>query len=173
MKRTLVAAMLCLMVTNTTIAIGETEHIETVEAVETLESVEIEPATTTPQPTAEPKTEANVEVIEEREFRVTAYCACEICCGEWAKNRPTDEFGKPIVIGASGTQLKSGDCASPLPFGTEVSLEGYGTVTVEDRTANWIVEKHGENIIDLYMDDHNEALAFGVKYMKGEIKWVD
>jgi 3D (Asp-Asp-Asp) domain-containing protein len=159
MKRTLVATVLCLMIGSTPLKAGEPETVEV-----------IIPKTTTTQEISEPNTDANVKAIDEREFRVTAYCACEICCGEWAKNRPTDEFGKPIIIGASGTQLKSGDCASPLPFGTEISLDGYGTVIVEDRTADWVVDEHGENIIDLYMDDHNEALEFGVKYMKGEIK---
>ena len=158
MKLKLVMALMCLILTNSTLEVGDVERV----------TVTFEDTTTISE---EPKTEADVEAIEidKRTFRVTAYCACEKCCGEWAKNRPTDELGKPIVIGALGTPLTSESCASPLPFGTEISLEDYGVVVVEDRTADWVVNKHGENIIDLYMEDHNEALEFGVKYMEGVI----
>lgn len=41
-------------------------------------------------------------------FRLTAYCPCEKCCGIWAKNRPTDIDGKPIVKTASGQIAKQG-----------------------------------------------------------------
>ena len=110
--------------------------------------------------------------IEEKiQFRVTAYCPCEICCGEWARRRPTDENGEPIVYGAQGVELVDGvSCASPLAFGTEIELDGIGTVKVQDRTANWVVEKHGEHIIDLYMTDHETAWNFEVQYVEGVIK---
>ena len=42
------------------------------------------------------------------EFRITAYCSCEICCGKWAENRPDG-----IVYGASGEELVAG--VSVLP----------------------------------------------------------
>jgi len=103
------------------------------------------------------------------EYRVTAYCSCAKCCGAWAKNRPLDENGNPIVVGSWGRELAAGySAASPMAFGTKVDLEGFGVVEVQDRTADWIVDKHGENIIDIYMTDHEEALEFGVQYMKGE-----
>lgn len=103
-------------------------------------------------------------------FRVTAYCACELCCGEWAKNRPTDELGNPIVIGASNDVLITNvSVASPLPFYTEIELGELGTVVVHDRTAKWVVEKHGEHIIDIYMADHDEARRFGVQYIEGVV----
>lgn len=106
--------------------------------------------------------------IIRKTYRVTAYCACETCCGKWATNRPVDENGLPIVNGASGVRLKSGiSCASPLPFGTTIKLDGYGEVVVHDRTAKWIVEKYGENILDLYFDNHQEALEWGVRYLEG------
>ena len=37
-------------------------------------------------------------------FKLTAYCACEKCCGKYAKNRPVDEYGNPIVYGSSGNE---------------------------------------------------------------------
>lgn len=104
-------------------------------------------------------------------FRVTAYCACKKCCGIWASKRPLDQNGNPIVYGASGEKLIPGvSCASTFPFGTQIELEGYGVVEVQDRTADWVVMMYGENIIDLYMDNHDEAIKFGVKYIEGVVK---
>jgi 3D (Asp-Asp-Asp) domain-containing protein len=111
-----------------------------------------------------------IEPIEVITFRVTAYCACEKCCGKWAKLRPLDSYGNPIVRGAAGTVLATGiSCASPYPFGTEINLDGFGTVIVEDRTAGWVVDKYGENIIDIYFDNHQTAKEFGVKYIEGVV----
>lgn len=103
-------------------------------------------------------------------YRITAYCSCEKCCGEWAKNRPDG-----IVYGASGEELVAGvSCASPLPFGTVVEIEGLGEYVVQDRTAAWVVEKYGEQQIDIYFDNHEAACEFGLKYLnvylKGEPK---
>lgn len=101
-------------------------------------------------------------------FRVTAYCSCEKCCGEWAKNRPNG-----IVYGAAGVELKAGvSCASLLPLGTVVEVEGLGEYIVQDRPAQWVIDKYGENQIDIYFDSHEAASAFGLKqlnvYQKGE-----
>jgi 3D (Asp-Asp-Asp) domain-containing protein len=118
----------------------------------------------------------DIEEIEEPEpvetvtYRVTAYCACEKCCGKWALNRPLDENGEPIVYGAAGKVLVSGtSVASTLPFGTKIELDGYGTVIVEDRFAKWVVEKYGENIIDIYFDTHEETWSWGCQYIEGVI----
>lgn len=102
------------------------------------------------------------------EFRVTAYCSCEKCCGKWAENRPNG-----IVYGAAGVELKAGvSCASPLPLGTVVEVEGLGEYIVQDRPAQWVIDKYGENQIDIYFDNHEEACEFGLKqlnvYEKGE-----
>ena len=101
-------------------------------------------------------------------FRITAYCSCEKCCGEWAKNRPNG-----IVYGAAGVELKAGvSCASPLPLGTVVEVEGLGEYIVQDRPAQWVIDKYGENQIDIYFASHEAASAFGLKqlnvYQKGE-----
>lgn len=48
------------------------------------QSVELQPIQTiipSPAVSLEP------EPVYLGEFRVTAYCSCEKCCGEWAKNR--------------------------------------------------------------------------------------
>ena len=101
-------------------------------------------------------------------FRITAYCSCEKCCGEWAKNRPNG-----IVYGAAGVELKADvSCASPLPLGTVVEVAGLGEYIVQDRPAQWVIDKYGENQIDIYFDSHEAASAFGLKqlnvYQKGE-----
>ena len=121
---------------------------------------------------ASPTTATTTDVVlEKHTFRVTAYCSCVKCCGKWAYNRPLDENGNPIVIGASGGVLiPMVSVASPLPFGTEIELDGIGTVVVHDRTAQWIVDKHGQYILDLYFNDHQKALEFGVKQLEGAIK---
>lgn len=116
----------------------------------------------------EPDVEVEPEVVE---YRVTAYCPCEKCCGEWAKDRPLDENGEPIVYGAWwGKELTANySAASPMAFGTKVDIEGFGVVEIQDRTADWIVDKYGENIIDIYMTDHEQASEFGVQYLKGAL----
>lgn len=117
------------------------------------------------------ETVEEVEPVETVVYRVTAYCACEKCCGEWANDRELDENGEPIVVGAWGKELVPNySCASPMAFGTQIELEGIGTVEVQDRTSKWIVDKYGENIIDLYMTDHKTAWDFGVQYLEGVIK---
>ena len=169
LKRVLVG----LVILNTTLGAMYYKKITTEQEV-VYEPYEIEQVEATVEPltlTTEVKEEYEPVEDEFVVYRVTAYCACEICCGEWAKNREKDENGKPIVVGAWNRPLVSGfSCASPMAFGTQVELEGIGTVEVQDRTAKWVVNKYGENIIDLYMDDHEEARQFGVKYVRGVIK---
>lgn len=98
--------------------------------------------------------------------RITAYCACEKCCGEWAKNRPNG-----IVYGAAGIELKAGvSCASPWPIGTVVEIEGLGEYTVQDRPAKWVIEKFGENQFDIYFDNHEAACEFGLQYINVTVK---
>lgn len=93
-------------------------------------------------------------------FKITAYCACEKCCGKWA-----------VINGggftASGTKVEEGRTIAvypkQIPFGTEVHIKGMGTYIAED-TGSAIKE----NCIDIYFDSHEEALNFGVKYLEVE-----
>ena len=114
----------------------------------------------------EPETTPKPEPVLLGTYRITAYCSCEICCGEWAKNRPGG-----IVYGAAGVELKAGvSCASPLPFGTVVEIEGLGEYTVQDRMAQWVIDKYGEKLIDIYFDDHEAAKSFGLQYLNVYLK---
>ena len=99
-------------------------------------------------------------------YRITAYCACEKCCGEWAKNRPDG-----IVYGAYGIELKPGvSCAATLPVGTVVEVEGLGEYTVQDKMAQWVIDKYGENLIDIYFADHEAACEFGLQNLNVYLK---
>jgi 3D (Asp-Asp-Asp) domain-containing protein len=102
------------------------------------------------------------ELVSLGEFRITAYCHCEICCGNWAKNRPVDEDGSVQVFTASGDLAVEGVTiaadTSVLPFGTEVIIDDV----------RYIVQDRGKaikgNKIDVYFENHQDALEFGVQY---------
>lgn len=100
-----------------------------------------------------------IKMVELGEYTITAYCSCEICCGQWAKNRPNG-----IVYGARGTELIPGkSIAMPnFEFGTRVYIEDLGIFIVDDRPAQWICEKYNNKIIDIYFNNHQDALNFGV-----------
>lgn len=111
-------------------------------------------ATSEPQPTT--------ELVSLGEFRITAYCHCEKCCGDWSKDRPTSEDGKLLVYTASGDLAVEGVTIAAdtniLPFGTEVIIDGNKYI-VQDRSR---VIKN--NRIDVYFENHQDALEFGVQY---------
>lgn len=121
---------------------AELKETETVSEVETL-----------PAPT----------VTSLGEYTITAYCACAKCCGQWAVDRPDG-----IVKGAAGTELVSGySCASnSFEFGTELIIEGYGNVVVEDRTADWVDERYDGKLVDIYFANHEKALNFGKRVLE-------
>lgn len=103
-------------------------------------------------------------------FRVTRYCPCEKCCGQWAANRQKDENGAPIVYGASGRLLNSGySCAADtsLPFGTKLYIPQINmTVTVEDRAAKSIEQRYNGKFVDLYFTDHAHYIEGASDYME-------
>ena len=101
--------------------------------------------------------ETEAEVIENTpislgEFRLTAYCPCEICCGKWS------QYG----LTASGTVPEEGHTIAVdkavIPLGETVTIDGV-EYTAED-TGSAIKG----NRIDIFFDDHQEALEFGVQY---------
>lgn len=91
-------------------------------------------------------------------WRITAYCGCATCCGEYANNRPE---GK--VVGAAGVELVQGvSCAARgLPLGTVVRIDGIGEFIVQDRTGKEQAEMYDNKLIDLYFADHEAAKVFG------------
>lgn len=95
------------------------------------------------------------------EFILTAYCGCEECCGEWAIGRPVDENGREIVYGASGQRLEQGVSIavdpSVITYGTRVEIDG-GIYIAQD--CGGAIK---ENRIDVYFENHSDALSFGVQ----------
>lgn len=84
-------------------------------------------------------------------YKLTFYCPCEICCGQWANG-----------ITATGTTATEGRTIAVdptvIPYGTEV--------IIGDRV--YVAEDCGGaikgNRIDVYVDSHEEALSLGVQY---------
>ena len=87
-------------------------------------------------------------------FKVTAYCSCSICCG------------KSNGITASGTKATANHtiaASSQFAMGTKLKINGT-IYTVEDRGG-----AINGNKIDIYMDSHSQALAWGVRYLNVEL----
>lgn len=92
-------------------------------------------------------------------YELTAYCSCSVCCGAYGENRPTDQNGNPIVYTATGAIAKAGTTIavdpSVIPYGSEIQI--YGHTYIAQDTGGAI----RGNRIDVYFDDHQEALIFG------------
>ena len=88
------------------------------------------------------------------EFKLTAYCKCTKCSGKWSDS-PTASGTKPV----EGITIAMGDIA----FGTSLSLDGKVYV-VEDRGTPY-------GHIDIFMEDHERCLDFGVNYARVSKIW--
>ena len=86
-------------------------------------------------------------------FRVTRYCRCSICNGEWT--------GGSTALGTSLTDGRTiAVDPSVIPLGTHVYIEGIGERVAED-TGGAI----NGNDIDLFVDvSHDEIMDMGVTY---------
>lgn len=87
-------------------------------------------------------------------YKVTAYCPCMKCCG---KTNGITSSGK------KATAKHTIAAPSVFPFGTKLKINGQIYV-VEDRGG----AIHG-NRIDVFMNTHQEALNWGVKYLEVEV----
>jgi len=93
---------------------------------------------------------------ESEKWKITAYCACEKCCGKYADG-----------ICASGKKAQYGYVACNwLPFGAIVEINGIGTFSVQDRGAKSLFGGKDNHIkhLDVYMPTHKESRQFGVKW---------
>lgn len=84
-------------------------------------------------------------------FKITHYCSCFYCTGAWGGTHT-----------ASGTVPTAGRTIavdpSVIPLGSQVIINGH-VYTAED-TGSAIKG----NVIDIYVNDHSTALAYGVYY---------
>lgn len=87
-------------------------------------------------------------------YKVTAYCSCAKCCGK------TSGY---TASGAKATAGHTVAASSQFAFGTKLIINGKEYV-VEDRGGAITGNK-----IDIYMNSHAEALAWGVKYLPVQV----
>ena len=97
------------------------------------------------------------EEVEWQSFKATAYCPCIKCCD------------KNDGITASGVKAKEGITIATdwtvLPVGTEVEIQGIGTRIVQDKGG-----AIRGNRIDIFFENHRDALNFGVREVLVRIK---
>ena len=98
-----------------------------------------------------------IEPVSLGVFKLTAYCPCEACCGIWANNRPNG-----VVYGAIGEELKEGYSIAVdpnvIPYRTEVIINGH---IYRAQDCGGAIKG---NRIDVYFEDHDDALEFGVQH---------
>lgn len=133
-----------------------------------------EPPTIATDPATEPTETEPIETepVETWEslgiYELTAYCPCSACCGSHGENRPTDENGNPIVYTSIGAVAKAGTTIavdpSVIPYGSEIQI--YGHTYIAQDTGGAI----NGNRIDIYFEDHQEALVFGRQWTEIFIK---
>jgi len=91
------------------------------------------------------------------EYLCTAYCGCEKCVGKW--------HTEGYTLTASGWGAEEGVTIAAdesYPFGTVIYFEGLGERVVMDRGSAIT-----GNRIDVYFESHEDALAFGMKQVRG------
>jgi 3D (Asp-Asp-Asp) domain-containing protein len=94
-------------------------------------------------------------------MRVTAYCPCSKCCGDYSDG-----------ITACNHHIQKGDrfvaADKKYSFGTEMIIPGYNkSCTVEIKDRGGAIQG---NRLDVYFDTHQEALEWGVQYLDVLIK---
>ena len=86
------------------------------------------------------------------EYEVTAYCACELCCGEWAD-------GKTFTGDIATEGVTIATYPDDIALGSKVFIEGVG-----ERIAQDIGGAIHNKRIDVFFggdDGHKRALEFG------------
>lgn len=88
-------------------------------------------------------------------FKITAYCSCSKCCGAHASGY--------TASGTLATANHTVAASSQYAFGTKLIINGK-EYTVEDRGGAITGDR-----IDIYMNSHAEALAWGVRYLPVQV----
>ena len=94
-------------------------------------------------------------------MRVTAYCPCSKCCGEYSDG-----------ITANGHRIRPGDTFAAADrrysFGTEMLIPGYNNSVVVE-----VLDRGGAikgNRLDVFFATHQEALQWGVQYLDVQVR---
>ncbi|MHC4871595.1 MAG: hypothetical protein ACYTFY_07105 [Planctomycetota bacterium] len=96
--------------------------------------------------------------------KVTAYCPCYRCCGKFANGRTSTRTNA----------WRQGIASDPsvIPYGTLVSVPGYGSAKVDDTGIAMRRSWKNSNIIhlDIRFQYHWQARRWGTKILKLKIK---
>lgn len=137
------------------------------EEAQKVEKVQTKPNNATNRQTDDSETNSgsNTEQPEEWEsieMRVTAYCPCPKCCGQYSDG-----------VTACGYKIRPGDtfvaADRRYSFGTEMLIPGYSN----SRTVK-VLDRGGAikgNRLDVFFATHQEALEWGVKYLEVSVRW--
>ena len=90
-------------------------------------------------------------------FKITHYCACRTCSGEWGHQTSSGETCQEGVTVAVDPKV--------LPEGAVIRIDGYGERIVQD-TGGGVRGRH----IDVFYESHQECLDRGIKYREVSIK---
>jgi 3D (Asp-Asp-Asp) domain-containing protein len=101
-------------------------------------------------------------------FKLTAYCPCVKCCGVWSAEHPTKRGSDYVQKTYSGTVPTAGRTIAVdktvIPLGSTVIIEGH----------EYIAEDIGDavkgNVVDVFFNEHKDALDFGVQSQEIFIK---
>lgn len=96
--------------------------------------------------------------------KVTAYCICSICCGKWAQYAKTST--------GDDAKICDGVAADPklIAYRTKLEIPGIGIREVDDTGGGMRQSaKKGIYHIDVRMPSHQQALKWGVRWLKVRI----
>lgn len=84
------------------------------------------------------------------------------------------------TYGASGNTLVPNEsCAASreIPLGTQLYIEGFGIVTVEDRMSEEYDNDNGGMVVDLYLESYSAACEWGMReldvYIINDVETVE
>lgn len=81
-------------------------------------------------------------------YRLTAYCPCPKCCGDWSGG-----------LTSSGVAPKAGVTVGCNSISADTNIVINGHLYIVQDTGNM-----SSDTIDIFMNNHDEALQFGVQY---------
>lgn len=146
--------LLCLLFAPPAAAAEEEEAV----AVQDVPIESPAPVTILPEIPEEPEEPKQPELESIGLFTMTAYCACDVCCGRWADG-----------ITATGTEATEGRTIAVDPgvieLGSTVYFEG-----MDGLVSGYVAEDTGGaikgNRIDVFFDSHDAALQYGVRELE-------
>lgn len=122
------------------------KHVEKIETQATIQNSA--PSVTKPQIDENAVVDVS-SPVNMGEFKITAYCPCKSCSGEWGRQTSTGAIateGRTVAVDPS-----------VIPYGSTVIING----------AEYVAEDCGGlikgNKIDIYFESHKEAKQFGVQ----------